>query len=279
MSFKEQLLKAGLVTEDQVKATEAAERKEKEQRRQKRQAAEQQRAKPKGKSPKGKSGTTTRSNNKSSGTKQSKLDDIAYRPSKNPKKAAKSGTAARKAQLTSIKYLIKKHRMNTEAADQDYNFVSSNKIRKVRVTVAQSKALANGKLVLLRNPQDSFDYPILPIPIALEIAETERHVILVWNGSEGDKYWAAEEAAKAANQATQQAQKEDSADSTSTEASPSETTEATETATVEAVALSASEPAANAATEQAAVVVADSALEGVDALTDADQSSTEQGAV
>ena len=41
--------------------------------------------------------------------------------------------------------------------------------------------MANGELALIRNPQDSFDFVILPIDIAKEIAQTETNVMLVLN--------------------------------------------------------------------------------------------------
>ncbi len=98
-----------------------------------------------------------------------------------PTGPAKAGTPARKAQLLAIKHLIAQNRLNDDSATEVYNFVSAKKIRKVRVTDSQTKQLANGELALIRNPQDSFDFVILPIDIAKEIAQTETNVMLVLN--------------------------------------------------------------------------------------------------
>jgi hypothetical protein len=89
--------------------------------------------------------------------------------------------------------LIDSHRLNEPEAEQRYNFQEGRFVRSIRVTPAQRKALAAGRLAILRGYRSEFDFPLVPREIALKLAEFAPERVLLLNpesgGEEAEDEW------------------------------------------------------------------------------------------
>jgi len=160
-SLREQLLKAGLVSEEQVKQSETSKRKQKFRGQKDRKLAQEQAAKRRAEQEKRAQEEATkrvrdRQLNQQRDAKQKRREDLAR-----------------------IRQLLGKHRKNDPNAELPYNFQSGKVIRKVRVTEQQQKQLGAGRLGIIRNPQDEFDFVLLPREIALKIGAIEQRALVV----------------------------------------------------------------------------------------------------
>jgi len=68
--------------------------------------------------------------------------------------------------------IIKSNRLNEVSADIRYNFLLENRfIRSIQVTMQQRKLLAMGRLGIVSNKEDEYDYPLLSRANALKLAQ------------------------------------------------------------------------------------------------------------
>ena len=141
-SLRDQLLKAGLVTEEQVKAAET---------------------RPKGPRPQGKRGKAKPKGAKAkraetgSAAARSESDlEAAYRARARQERAEREAAeqakreAARlkKENQAKIKALIGQHTLNADNADIAYNFVVGGKVKQVYITQDQQAGLASGDIAI-----------------------------------------------------------------------------------------------------------------------------------
>ena len=153
LSLREQLLKAGLVSEKQVQQAE------RQQNRQQYQA-------PRGK--KQQAAPTAQQ----LAAQRAHAEKAARDAELNRKKQEK---ADRKARFAEIKQLVEKHQIPRVETEDFYNFVDGTKIRRVPVTPELRERLIAGELAIVRNEGR---YAFVPAAIAGDIrARIERAVI------------------------------------------------------------------------------------------------------
>lgn len=153
LSLREQLLKAGLVTEKQVEEVE---------RQKNRQHGQQprDRRKPPGPTP------------AQIAAQKAAAEKAARDAELNRKKQEK---AERKARFAEIKQLVEQHQVPRVETDDYYNFVDGTKIRRVAVTPELRARLIAGELAIVRNEGR---YAFVPAAVAEQIrSRVERAVI------------------------------------------------------------------------------------------------------
>lgn len=156
-SMLDQLLKAGLVKEDKLKAVE------KEKKKKHHLAYTQKAVKEELEAEKKK--------------KQEELMafDKAKRELDLEKNRQIQAEKDKKAARIEARRLIDEKRQNDINAEERFNFSSDGKkIRYVRVTSAQKQQLGRGELGICRNDRDGMDYPILPREAMLRLLEIEK---------------------------------------------------------------------------------------------------------
>ena len=153
-SLQEQLLKAGLVSEQRIKETRAGKRKD------------------------GKQG----------GKRGPDPDDPARRAAEaaRAEKAHKDRElnrqrekeAQKRARENEVRQLIHAHRVVREAGDVAYNFADGSTLKRLYVNKDQHGRLVDGRLAIVR--QDTF-YEIVPAEIAERLRARDPSLVLVWN--------------------------------------------------------------------------------------------------
>ena len=160
-SLREQLLKAGLVTEKQAKQSESSQRKQSHKiKKDKRLAREE-------------------ANKKRSEEERRAKEEAAKREQDRALNFQRDAKQKRREDLARIRQLLSKHRQNHPDAELPYNFQAGKMIRKVRVTEQQQRQLSAGRLGIVRNPQDEFDFVLLPREVALKIAGIEQRALVL----------------------------------------------------------------------------------------------------
>jgi uncharacterized protein YaiL (DUF2058 family) len=175
MSLRDQLLKAGLVTEEQVKKTEADAKKSKHKKNKNRALAAEDAAR------------------KAQEKRERDAEQAEKRERDRQLNERREAVKRRRENAARIKQLIAGNRVNDADADMSYNFQAGNKIRKVRVTRQQQTQLALGKLGIVRNPYDEFDFPIVPREAAEKLGVIDQQLVLLLyplsNKLEEDDEW------------------------------------------------------------------------------------------
>ena len=157
MSLRDQLLKAGVVSEDRAKKVEQDKKKTKHQ------AYRDKDVKA-----------------KLDAEKKAQQDAILASEKAQKAKAQESNQEVslkqqRKALRVEARRIIDQKRVNVEKANDQFNFSSDGKkIRYVSVTAEQRKQLGNGNLAICRNDRDGFDYPLIPKENALRLVEIDK---------------------------------------------------------------------------------------------------------
>jgi len=153
LSLRDQLLKAGLVSEKQVQNAERQQKREQYQ-------APRGRAKPTGPSP------------QQLAAQKAQAEKAARDAELNRKKQEK---LERKAKFAEVKQLVEQHQVARVETEEFYNFVDGTKIRRVWVTPEQRDRLIRGDLAIVRIEGR---YAFVPAAAAAEIrARVERAVV------------------------------------------------------------------------------------------------------
>ncbi|PWV65911.1 DUF2058 family protein [Plasticicumulans acidivorans] len=151
MSLRDQFLKAGLVTADAVKKAETEKRKQQHQ-------STKQSAKGKQAGP-------------SEEQRQRQAEQEAKRQRDRELNARKEAERKRQADLARAKQIIEANRQNDPQAEDRYNFQEGRFVRSVRVTDAQRRLIAMGKLGVARMDARGFDFVLIPREAALKVQE------------------------------------------------------------------------------------------------------------
>lgn len=157
MSLRDQLLKAGVVSEDRAKKVEQDKKKTKHQAYRDKDVKAKLEAE-----------------------KKAQQDAILASDKAQKAKAQESNQEVslkqqRKALRVEARRIIDQKRVNVEKANDQFNFSSDGKkIRYVSVTAEQRKQLGNGNLAICRNDRDGFDYPLIPKENAMRLVEIEK---------------------------------------------------------------------------------------------------------
>ncbi len=171
-ALRDQLLKAGLVTEQQVKK------------------ADEKRTTPrKGKKPAGK--PARKQAPQARAKKPNPEMDLASayaarnqqerREREAAERAKREAAARKKAIKNEIRDLVRKHQVNNPEADTPYNFLVGDKIKRVYVTPEQNTALARGELTIVF--QDG-KRCLIPAATAAKIHELDPERIIIRNTPE-----------------------------------------------------------------------------------------------
>lgn len=156
-SLRDQLLKAGLVTEKQVRQTET------QQRQQARPEKGKKKSQPPAPQP------------PASAAQQSQAAKLARDQELNRKQQEQ---AAAKARTAEIRQLIAQHRIARPASDEAYNFVADGKVRRIFLDATQRDQVIRGTLAIVR-----YDgrFELLPPDAAARIRERNPRAVVHWN--------------------------------------------------------------------------------------------------
>ena len=153
LSLREQLLKAGLVTEKQAQQAER-------QQNQQQYRAPRDKKRPQGPTP------------QQLAAQKAQAEKAARDAELNRKKQDK---ADRKARFAQVKQLVEQHQVPRVESEDFYNFVDNGKIKRVPVNAALRERLVAGELAIVRNEGR---YAFVPAATAADIRErVERAVI------------------------------------------------------------------------------------------------------
>lgn len=89
--------------------------------------------------------------------------------------------AKRKAEEIALWQLVRDNRIARDGGDRAYNFTDGNKLKRLHVTAQQHQQLVKGQLGIVRH--DDF-YALVPAAIAERVAEKDPSQILVLNRDE-----------------------------------------------------------------------------------------------
>lgn len=155
MSLQDELLKAGLVSADKAKKLNSDSRKQDHQRKKNQALADEEAAR--------------------QAEIRHQVEVEAARKREQDRRLSLEREAEKKQRelAARARQLIDGHRLNDPKAEVFYNFLDSDShwIRAVRVMPAQRKALAMGRLAILRGDRDEFDFPLAPREIAMKLEE------------------------------------------------------------------------------------------------------------
>ena len=150
-SLQEQLLKAGLVSEQQVRQTKTKKRKKKraggeadsaEQRRAAQQAAAE---------------------------KQARDRELNRQ---------RDEEARRRAAVVAVWQMIRDNRIPRDGGDIAYNFTDGSALKRLYVNTEQQRGIVSGRLAIVR--QDDF-YQLIPADVARRVAEHDPALVVVLN--------------------------------------------------------------------------------------------------
>jgi uncharacterized protein YaiL (DUF2058 family) len=154
MSLQEQLLKAGLVSAEKAKKLESESRKQSHQARKNKTVAVAEAALQE--------------------EEKRRLEAEAARKREHDRQLNREREAQKKlkADMARARQLIEGRRLNAADANIPYNFlVDGRYIRSVRVTREQQRQLAMGRIGIVRNFDDEYDFLLVPRETALILAE------------------------------------------------------------------------------------------------------------
>lgn len=170
MSLRDALLQAGLVLSDDAKKQEAETRKQEHQQKKNKSLAAEEAAR------------QTEARRRTEAELAHKREQDRQLNQKRQAKRQRQEQAAR------VRQLIDSHRQNDPAAETAYNFQEGRFIRSIRVTSAQRKALAAGRLGILRGDRNQFDFPLVPRETAMKVAAiAPERVLLLYEESSGEE--------------------------------------------------------------------------------------------
>jgi hypothetical protein len=153
-TLREQLLKAGLVTEKQVRATEQQKQQRPPSRHKTAPVPEQKRA-----------------------AEQAQAAKAARDQELNRKREQNAQAKARAAE---IRQLISQHKLPKVDSEDRFNFVAGSKLRFVAVDAARREGINNGTLFIVRYEGQS---EVVPAAIAERIRERDPRVVISLNAT------------------------------------------------------------------------------------------------
>ncbi len=162
MSLQDQLLKAGLVSQEKAKKQAAEARKNAHRAKKDKAFAEQEAAR--------------------KNQKQERLEAEMQQKRERDRQLnlAQEAAKKRREQAARAYQLIESHRLNEKGAEICYNFLyDDRRIRYVKVTPQQQRGLAMGQIGIARNDLDEYDFPLIPRDTALKVQEIDATRLLL----------------------------------------------------------------------------------------------------
>ena len=161
MSLRDQLLKAGLVTEEQARKAEGQKRKSGHQGKKNKKLGAEQAAQ------------------KQQQEQARQAEQAAKRERDKALNREREQVRRRRENAARIRQMVGANRVNDPDAEVRYNFSAGKVVRSLRVTERQQRQLALGRLAIVRNPQDEFDFPLVPRKTAEAMAEVDPKLVLL----------------------------------------------------------------------------------------------------
>lgn len=163
MSLREQLLKAGLVSETKVKEAASQARKQSHKAKKDKRVAAAEAAQ------------------KAEAERQRQAEIERQRERDRRLNRERELQKKRNEEAARLRQLINSQRLNDAAADICYNFLTQDKktIRYLRVTEQQQRLLALGRIGVIANLEDEYDFPLLPRDTVLKLAESQPETVLL----------------------------------------------------------------------------------------------------
>jgi uncharacterized protein YaiL (DUF2058 family) len=152
-SLQDQLLKAGLVSEQKLKQTRTDKRKKSKHSGGRDQAAEESRVRA-----------------RQEATEKARRDRELN--------LLREEAARRKAEENELRQLIHAHRLARREGDLPYNFQDGSNLKRIYVTAEQKAALVAGKIALVRQDKG---YEVIPSEIADKVLASRPELVLVLN--------------------------------------------------------------------------------------------------
>ncbi|MCC9004518.1 MAG: DUF2058 family protein [Candidatus Competibacter sp.] len=170
MSLRDELLKAGLVSADKIKQLESDTRNQQHQRKKSKTLAAEETAR------------------QAEARRRAEAEAARKREQDRQLNQKRAAEKQRREEAARARQLIDGHRLNEPEAEQRYNFQDGRFVRSIRVTAAQRKALALGRLAIVQGDRSEFDFALIPREIALKLAEfVPERVLLLYSESSGDE--------------------------------------------------------------------------------------------
>lgn len=163
MSLRDQLLKAGLTSQDQAKKLDADARKRDHQRKKQQVPAQQQAA-------------------QQVEAQRRAAQEVAEKRERDRQlNLAREAEKHRREQSARARQLIDSHRLNDADAEQLYNFWDRDRhwIRALRVLSPQCQELALGRLAIVQGDRHEFDYVLTSRQIAVKLTEFAAERVLL----------------------------------------------------------------------------------------------------
>lgn len=152
-SLQDQLLKAGLVDEQQLKQAKTKKRKQK----------------------RAGGGRAAADAERSAAAEQAAAEKRRRDQELNLKREAER---RHKAELVALWQLVRDNRVSREGGDVAYNFADGSALKRLHVTAAQQRAIAGGDLAIVRH--DDF-YELVPASVAERAEQVDPHTLVLWN--------------------------------------------------------------------------------------------------
>lgn len=171
MSLREQLLKAGLVSEEKAKKVESAARKKAHQVKKDKALGAAEAAK--------------------QAEEQRKLKAEEEHKRERDRQLNREREAEKKRREIAARafQLIESNRLNERDADSPYHFLEEGRyIRRVRVTPQQRKLLAMGRIGIVYHEADEYDYSLISRKTAVRLAEfAPERILLLYDENEAEE--------------------------------------------------------------------------------------------
>ncbi|MDG4552979.1 MAG: DUF2058 family protein [Candidatus Competibacter sp.] len=170
MSLRDELLKAGLIPSEQAKKRDSDTRRQEHQRKKNKALGVAEEARRE--------------------EARQRVEAEAARKREQDRQLNRKREAERQLRelVARARQLIDAHRLNEPSAEAIYNFRDGRFIRAIRVTSAQRKVLARGRLAIVRGDRDEFDFPLVPRETADKLAQfMPERVLLLYPESDFDE--------------------------------------------------------------------------------------------
>ncbi|MGD2019599.1 MAG: DUF2058 domain-containing protein [Thiohalocapsa sp.] len=152
-SLQDQLLKAGLVNEQQLKQAKTKKRKQK------------------------RAGGGRAADDAERGAAAERAA-AAKRERDQELNRRREAERQRKAELVALWQLVRDNRVSRDGGDVAYNFADGSALKRLYVKAPQQKAIADGELAIVRH--DDF-YELVPAAVAERAEATDPNTLVLWN--------------------------------------------------------------------------------------------------
>lgn len=162
MSMRDQLLKSGLVSKDQVKKVETDKRKKGH------------------KAKKDKSLAQAEAERQAQEARERQQEAEHQRQRDRQLNEERQRQRRQREAAARVQQLVDSNRLNESKAEVAYHFTLDGRfIKRVWVTPQQQKLLALGRLAIARNPENQYDFPLVSREVALRLREADPAAVVL----------------------------------------------------------------------------------------------------